>query len=62
MFETEPLPRESPLWTRPAVFVSPHNAAISHPECGRPRYIAAQILAYERGEPLRNVVDRGRGY
>ncbi|THD44978.1 MAG: glyoxylate/hydroxypyruvate reductase A [Bradyrhizobium sp.] len=61
VFETEPLPEASPLWRHPNVYISPHNAAISAP---RPvaRYIAEQIAAHERGEPLRNVVDRGRGY
>ena len=61
VFEAEPLPRESPLWRRPDVFVTPHNAAMSHPNSVA-RAIAAQILAHDRGEPLRNVVDRGRGY
>jgi glyoxylate/hydroxypyruvate reductase A len=61
VFEAEPLPRESPLWRRPDVFVTPHNAAMSHPDSVA-RAIAAQILAHDRGEPLRNVVDRGRGY
>jgi glyoxylate/hydroxypyruvate reductase A len=61
VFEAEPLARESRLWTHPAVYVSPHNAAISTPGAVT-RYIAAQIEAFERGEALRNVVDRGRGY
>jgi glyoxylate/hydroxypyruvate reductase A len=61
VFETEPLPADSPLWGHPAVLVTPHNAAISHPD-SIARAIADQILAYERGEPLRHVVDRGRGY
>ncbi len=61
VFETEPLPQDSPLWRHPRVYVSPHSAALSEPAiivAG----IAAQIEAYERGEPLQNVVDRGRGY
>ncbi len=61
VFEKEPLPRESRLWTHPAVFVSPHNAAISAPGAVA-RSIAEQIEAFERGAPLRNVVDRKRGY
>ena len=61
VFETEPLPKSSPLWDYQNVFISPHNAAISAPEAIA-RYIADQILAFERGEPLRHVVDRERGY
>jgi glyoxylate/hydroxypyruvate reductase A len=61
VFESEPLAPGSPLWGREDVFVSPHNAGLSEPEAVA-GYIADQILAFERGEPLRNVVDRTRGY
>ena len=61
VFETEPLPASSPLWAREDVFVSPHNSAISTPDAVA-RYIAEQILAFERGESWRNMVDRSRGY
>jgi glyoxylate/hydroxypyruvate reductase A len=61
VFEREPLPASSPLWRQPNLFISPHNAAISAPQAIA-RYIAEQILAFERGEPLCNVVDRARGY
>lgn len=61
VFETEPLPAHSPLWGREDVFVSPHNSAISEPDAVA-GYIAGQILAHERGESWRNLVDRKRGY
>ena len=61
VFEREPLPSHSPLWIHPAVYVSPHNSAISAPDA-IVAGIARQIEAYERGEPLQNVVDRRRGY
>jgi glyoxylate/hydroxypyruvate reductase A len=61
VFETEPLPADSPLWGREDVFISPHNAAVSEPNAVA-RYIAQQILEYERGGELRNLVDRARGY
>ncbi len=61
VFEVEPLPSISPLWRHPNVSISPHNAAISEPDAVA-GYIARQIRAFERGEPLRNVVDRERQY
>jgi glyoxylate/hydroxypyruvate reductase len=61
VFETEPLPADSPLWRHPKVTVTPHMAADSDPEtiC---RYVLGQIERIEQGLPPENVVDRSRGY
>lgn len=61
VFETEPLPASSGLWHHPAVTITPHNAAISHPGTIA-NAIADQIEAHEAGMPLRNVVGRDAGY
>jgi glyoxylate/hydroxypyruvate reductase A len=61
VFEREPLPKDSRLWTHPAVYLSPHNAAVSTPDATA-AFVARQIKAHERGEPLTNLVDRRRGY
>ena len=61
VFEREPLPKDSRLWTHPALYVSPHNAAVSTPGAIA-AFIARQIEAHERDEPLTNLVDRQRGY
>ncbi len=61
VFVTEPLPADSPLWTHPNVTITPHNAADSDPDAIT-RGILKQIEAYERGEPLKNVVDPKKGY
>jgi glyoxylate/hydroxypyruvate reductase len=61
VFETEPLPPDSPLWRHPKVTVTPHMAADSDPEtiC---RYVLNQIERIEQGLPPDNIVDRKRGY
>jgi glyoxylate/hydroxypyruvate reductase A len=61
VFEEEPLPAQSPLWTHPRVFVTPHAAATSDPAHLVPPMLA-QMAAFERGEPLQNLVDRDAGY
>ncbi|MFN6464405.1 MAG: D-2-hydroxyacid dehydrogenase [Nostoc sp. DedVER02] len=60
---TEPLPPESPLWSLPNAFITPHCSALSP----RLRERIAQLFLdnlkrYQTGQPLRNVVDKKAGY
>jgi len=61
VFETEPLPRQSPLWEHPRVFVTPHAAATSDPARLAP-IMVRQMNDYDAGLPLSNLVDREAGY
>jgi phosphoglycerate dehydrogenase-like enzyme len=63
VFETEPLPAESPLWRMPNVLVSPHRAGDHE---GWERDVVAlfvdNLRRFVAGEPLCNVVDVELGY
>ena len=61
VFETEPLPQASPLWSHPRVVITPHNAAESVP-AAIVRYAFEQVRKHARGEPLANLIDRHKGY
>ena len=61
VFEAEPLPHSSPLWSHPRVVVTPHNAAESAP-AAIVRYALRQMAAHRKGEPIDHVVDPKRGY
>jgi phosphoglycerate dehydrogenase-like enzyme len=56
--DPEPLPPGHPLWSLPGVFITPHVAASTPVSRQRAsRLVRDQVLAYTRGEPLRNVID-----
>jgi glyoxylate/hydroxypyruvate reductase len=61
VFETEPLPQASPLWSHPRVVITPHNAAESVP-AAIVRYAFEQVRKHAQGEPLANLIDRHKGY
>ena len=61
VFETEPLPAQSPLWALPNCFITPHIAAASSEKTGV-AYFSKVILDHEAGKPLPNLVDVKRGY
>ena len=61
VFETEPLPQDSPLWSHPRVFITPHAAAASDPAHLVPLMLA-QIDRFERGDALQNLADKNAGY
>lgn len=63
VFETEPLPAESPLWTLPNVIVSPHMSGdVVGWRQSLVGLFADNLTRYRNGEPLRNVVDKNHGY
>lgn len=61
VFETEPLPGESPLWSLPNVYITPHVAAVSFPE-DVVRIFSENYSRFLQDESLLNLIDFERGY
>ncbi|MGY4362934.1 phosphoglycerate dehydrogenase-like enzyme [Bradyrhizobium sp. i1.3.1] len=63
VFEREPLPPESPLWTMPNVIATPHVSGSPTNYAERVFLIFADnIERFLNGQALTNVVNLGRGY
>ncbi|MFW5685096.1 MAG: D-2-hydroxyacid dehydrogenase [Spirochaetota bacterium] len=63
VFETEPLPADSPLWEMENVIITPHYSGLTPHYNERLFDIFVDNLGrYLRGEALRNVVDKRLGY
>lgn len=63
VFETEPLPQDSPLWNMPNVLVSPHSGSTSARENALITDLFADNLRrFLNGDKLRNVLDPERMY
>lgn len=63
VFEHEPLDPASPLWDLPNVVITPHTSAFRSDYWSAAADLFADNLSrYLKGEPLRNVVDKGAGY
>lgn len=61
VFEQEPLPEESPLWTMENVIVTPHMSGPDDVPINAARFLE-NYRRLQAGEPLAGVVDFGRGY
>jgi D-2-hydroxyacid dehydrogenase (NADP+) len=61
--ETEPLPENSPLWTAPNLLLTPHRAGASQHRARRLfEFFVQNLERYLKGEPVKNLVDKVRGY
>ena len=63
VFETEPLPPESPFWTLENVIITPHCSSVYEGwERRSADMFGDNLKRYLDGEPLENIVDPARGY
>jgi phosphoglycerate dehydrogenase-like enzyme len=63
VFPQEPLPSDSPYWSLENCLITPHTAALTERVWERQLVLLTDNLhRYRAGKPLRNLVDKRRGY
>jgi phosphoglycerate dehydrogenase-like enzyme len=63
VFEHEPLDSSSELWTLPNVIITPHMSGFRPDHWDAVTALFAENLhRFDRGDPLRNLVDKTAGY
>lgn len=63
VFETEPLPPDSPLWHMPGIVITPHVAGVTaNFQDGLVKLFCRNLRRFRLGRPLLNVVDKEAGY
>jgi D-3-phosphoglycerate dehydrogenase/glyoxylate/hydroxypyruvate reductase A len=61
VYAREPLPAGDPIWSNSRIVATPHIAAAPRPDVAA-QQVLDNLARARRGEALRNVVDRARGY
>jgi phosphoglycerate dehydrogenase-like enzyme len=63
VFETEPLPEDSPLWGLDRMIITAHYGGVTpHYHERALEVFLDNLVRYQAGRPLRNVVDKQLGY
>jgi phosphoglycerate dehydrogenase-like enzyme len=63
VFQHEPLPAVSPLWSLPNVIITPHMSGFDANRWDAATDLFADNLRrFESGQPLRNIVNKEAGY
>jgi phosphoglycerate dehydrogenase-like enzyme len=63
VFQDEPLPGSSPLWEMPEVILTPHTSGMGPDYWERALdQFRENLVRFQAGEPLMNVVDKRAGY
>ena len=65
VFKTEPLPDNSRLWNTKNLIITPHvagNLTLEHTLDVNVRMFCENLLNYGKGLPLKNLIDKNKGY
>ncbi len=61
VYETEPLPDDSPVWDHPKIYFTPHIASMVYPDTSAV-HVYDNIVRYRKNQPLTHLADFDSGY